>query len=341
MIGGSGQQDSVLAYAAHGPRQGLKPWVYEPGPLADGEVELAVTHCGICHTDVHLIDNDFGLSNYPLVPGHEVIGTITAVGEDVRNLVVGQRVGVGWQRGSCGQCEWCLQGLENLCGGSRPTPLAGHGGFASSLRADGRFAIPIPDALDSASAAPLLCAGITVYSPLSRLARPASRVGVIGIGGLGHLALQFARATGAEVFAFSTSFNKEEEARRLGAHHFVVSSDPAQMKRVAGSLDVLLTTASVDLDWAAWLATLRPNGSFCLVGAAPGPVTLPTLPMIFGQFSFSGSVIGSPRKIDEMLQFAALRGVRPAIEAMPLDQVNLALDRVRRNEARYRMVLDC
>jgi uncharacterized zinc-type alcohol dehydrogenase-like protein len=209
------------------------------------------------------------------------------------------------------------------------------------VRADSRFAITLPDALDSAMAAPLLCAGITVYAPLSRLVHPACRVGVIGIGGLGHLALQFARAMGAEVFAFSTSADKQHEAQRFGAHHFVVSTDPAQMRCVAGSLDVLLKTANVNLDWSAWLGTLRPTGTFCLVGVAPGPVTLPTLPMIFGQFSFAGSVIGSPQKIGEMLRFAALHQVRPAIEVLSLGQVNLALDKVRRNQARYRMVLEC
>ena len=341
MNGSVGAEMPVFAYAAYGPREALVPWIYETGPLGDGEIDLAVTHCGICHTDVHLIDDDFGLSNYPLVPGHEVVGTITAVGRAVQNLVVGQRVGVGWQRGACEHCEWCQQGLQNLCAGSRPTPLAGHGGFASSLRVDSRFAIPIPDALDSAMAAPLLCAGITVYSPLSRLVRPACRVGVIGVGGLGHLALQFARAMGAEVFAFSTSTDKEHEAQHLGAHHFVVSTDPAQMRCAAGSLDVLLATAPVDLDWSAWLGTLRPTGTFCLVGVAPGPVTLPVLPMIFGQFSFAGSVIGSPQQIAEMLRFAALHAVRPAIEVLPLVQVNVALDKVRRNQARYRMVLEC
>jgi uncharacterized zinc-type alcohol dehydrogenase-like protein len=236
-------------------------------------------------------------------------------------------------------CEWCRLGLENLCASSRPTPLAGYGGFAHSLRVDHRFAIPIPDALDSASAAPLLCGGITVYAPLSRLVRPAMRVGVIGIGGLGHLALQFARAMGAEVYAFSTSGGKRDESLRFGAHHFVESTDEKQMKGVAGSLDVLVTTAHVNLVWGDWLATLRANGMFVMLGAAPGPVELPSMPMIFGQFAFTGSVIGPPRTIAEMLRFAALHQVRPQIEVLPMDQANLALERVRQNQARYRMVL--
>jgi uncharacterized zinc-type alcohol dehydrogenase-like protein len=334
-----GKPSPVVAYAAHSPGESLQAWAYEPGPLNRNDVELDVTHCGVCHTDVHLIDNDFGLSTYPLVPGHEIVGTITEVGQAAGDLAVGQRVGVGWQRAACNECEWCRQGSQNLCAESRPTPLAGYGGFANRLRADHRFAIPIPDTLPSAFAAPLLCAGITVYAPLSRLVNPASRVGVVGIGGLGHLAVQFARAMGAEVFAFSTSVDKKEEAEELGAHHFVVSSDEAQMKRIAGGLDVLLSTATANLDWDAWLRVLRPNGTFCLVGGSPGPIVLPTLPMIFGQYSFTGSIIGSPHKIGEMLRFAAVHNIRPAIEILPLEQVNEALAKVRMNRARYRMVL--
>lgn len=330
----------VRAYAAVGAGEPLQPWTYDPDPLGPDEVEVQVTHCGVCHGDVHLIDNDLGISTYPLVPGHEVIGMITAIGERVEGLAIGQRVGVGWQRGACNRCEWCSRGLQNLCANSRPTAVAGYGGFADRLRGDYRFAVPIPDELDSAVAAPLLCAGITVYAPLSRLANPASRVGVIGIGGLGHLALQFARAIGAEVFAFSTSPDKAEEAQGFGAHHFVVTTDAAQMERMKGSLDVLLVTAAAKLDWNSWLGTLRPTGTVCLVGASPEPVSLPVLPMILHQLSFSGSVVGAPHQIGEMLRFAARQNVRTAVEVLPMDQVNLALEKVRKNKARYRMVLD-
>lgn len=340
MNDGADWRRAVRAFAALAPGQALQPWVYEPGPLRSDEIEVAVTHCGVCHTDVHLIDNDLGVSTYPLVPGHEVIGTITAVGDAAGGFAVGERVGVGWQRGACNQCEWCRQGLENLCAGHQPTALAGYGGFAQSLRVNHRFAILVPDGLDSAIAAPLLCGGISVYAPLARLVRPGSRVGIIGIGGLGHLALQFARAMGAEVFAFSTSPDKQEEAHGFGAHRFVISADPGHMGRVAASLDVLLSTATVSLDWSAWLRTLRPNGTFCLVGVPPEPVSLPVWPMmIMGQLSVCGSVIGAPQQITEMLRFAALHNVRTAVEVLPMEQVNLALEKVRRNQARYRMVL--
>jgi alcohol/geraniol dehydrogenase (NADP+) len=328
--------DAFAAMNAGGP---LRPWRFEKSPLGPDEVEIDVTHCGVCHTDLHLMDDDFGITAYPFVPGHEAVGVIRAIGSGVTHLTKGQRVGVGWQRGTCGECEWCGRGLQNLCAKSRPTCLAGYGGFAKSLRVDGYFGIPVPDGLDSAVAAPMLCAGITVYSPLRRYLRPASRVGIVGIGGLGHLAIQFARAMGAEVTAISTSQDKASEAKQFGAHHFVASTDPEQMKKLAGSLDLLVNTATANLDWSAYLATLRQNGVFCIVGGPKGPIVLPVLQMIFGQYAFAASVIGPPSEIEEMFRFAALHDIRTAVEVVPLDQVNSAMEKVRTNKARYRMVL--
>ena len=329
----------VAAFAAMKAGGPLEPWNFESIALGSDEVDIDVTHCGVCHTDLHLMNNDFGITTYPFVPGHEAVGVVKAIGSGVTHLTPGQRVGVGWQRGTCGECEWCGSGLQNLCAKSRPTCLAGYGGFAKSLRVDSYFGIPIPDGLDSAVAAPMLCAGITVYSPLRRYLRPASRVGIVGIGGLGHLAIQFARAMGAEVTAISTTQDKAAEARRFGAHHFVTSTDPEQMKKLAGSLDVLLDTATANLDWSAYLATLRQNGVFCIVGGPEGPVVLPVLQMIFGQYTFAASMIGPPSEIEEMFRFAALHDIRTAVEVIPLDQANSAMEKVRTNKARYRMVL--
>jgi alcohol/geraniol dehydrogenase (NADP+) len=329
----------VNAFAAMKAGGPLEPWSFESGALGPDEVDIDVTHCGVCHTDLHLMDNDFGVTAYPFVPGHEAVGVVKAIGSGVTHLTPGQRVGVGWQRGTCGECEWCGSGLQNLCAKSRPTCLAGYGGFAKSLRVDSYFGIPIPDGLDSAVAAPMLCAGITVYSPLRRYLRPANRVGIVGIGGLGHLAIQFARAMGAEVTAISTTQDKAAEAIKFGAHHFVASTDPEQMKKLAGSLDLLVDTATANLDWSAYLATLRPNGVFCIVGGPQGPIVLPVLQMIFGQFTFAASVIGPPVQIEEMFRFAALHDIRTAVEVVPMDQVNSAMDKVRSNKARYRMVL--
>lgn len=330
---------TVHSFAAYAACQALRPHEFEPAPLGPRDVEIAITHCGICHSDIHLIDNDWGVSQYPLVPGHEIIGTVRALGDQVSHLEIGQRVGVGWQSGSCGHCEWCVGGDDVNCPWEEATCVGRPGGFADSIRINARFAFPIPQALPSETAAPLLCAGITVYTPLSQSVRPPMRVGVVGIGGLGHLALQFAHAFGCEVTAFSTSPDKEAEARRLGAHHFVVSSDPGQMEKSARSVDFLLSTVSGPLDWPVWLSLLRPRGTLCVVGASASPLNIPAGALIGGSKTIRGSAIGSPAVMTEMLQFATRHGITAEVEILPMSEVNQALDRVRANKARYRMVL--
>jgi alcohol/geraniol dehydrogenase (NADP+) len=330
----------IQGLAAHAAGAELLPLRYDPGKLGSQEVEIAITHCGICRSDLHLIANDWGISQYPFIPGHEVIGTVSAAGSEVRSLEVGQRVGLGWQSNSCGQCEWCLSGQENLCLGSEGTCVHRHGGYADRVRANARFVVPIPDALDSQSAAPLLCGGVTVYNPM-RLngVSPASRVGVVGIGGLGHIAIQFARVFGAHVTAFSTSLNKEAEARELGAHHFVNSRESKAMKEVAGSLDFLITTVNADQDWAAYLQTLRPNGKLWFVGVPPSPVSVHAFPLISGLRSIGGSPIGSPFRLREMLDVAARHGVKATTERFPMEKANEALEKVKKGKVRYRAVL--
>ncbi len=330
---------TIQAYAAFERGQPLRPLRYEPEPLKPYEVEIAVTHCGICHSDIHMIDNDWGISRYPLVPGHEIVGTVAAVGSSVRHLSRGQRVGVGWQSASCMTCEWCVRGDENSCPEQEAVIVGRHGGYASTVHVDGRFAFVIPEGLPSETVGPLLCGGVTVYTPLRADARPWSRVGVIGIGGLGHMALQFARAFGCEVTAFSTSANKSQEARDLGAHNFVLSTDEGAMKRAGGSLDVLVAAATAPLDWAAWLNVLRPHGTLAIVGASPGTVNVAPMEMIVGKKSIRGSAIGNRAAIQEMLGFAARHNIQARTEVLPMSEVNAALDKVRRNQARYRMVL--
>src|SRR5580698_4959381 len=296
----------IHGFAVHAAGAHLLAYKYDPGELQTHEVEIKISHCGVCHSDVHLIDNDWGMSKYPFIPGHEVIGTVVAVGSDVKNRAQGERVGVGWQADSCGICEWCRRGEEQLCAKSQPTCVGRNGGYADKIRVSSRFAVPIPASLESESAAPLMCAGITVYSPLRNYGvRPSSRVGVIGIGGLGHLGLQFAKAFGAEVTAFSTSKDKEAEVLALGAHHFVNTRDTGALKKVAGSFDFLLSTVSSDQDWQAYMQSLRPNGTLCVVGAAPSPVQLQAFSLIAGQKAVSGSPSGSPRDLFEMLDVAA------------------------------------
>ena len=303
------------------------PFKYDPGELGPHEVEIAITHCGICHSDIHLISNDWGISHYPFIPGHEIIGAVQALGAEVRALELGQRVGLGWQSNSCGICEWCTRGMENLCPAAECTCVHRHGGYADLVRANARFVIPIPGALESEQSAPLLCAGITVYNPLrTHGINPSSRVGVVGIGGLGHLAVQFARVFGAEVTAFSTSAAKEEEARALGAHNFVNTRESKAMKEVFGTLDFVLSTISEDQDWGVYLQTLRPTGTLCFVGVPPSPVSVHALPLISGIRSITGNPTGSPYRIKEMLDVAARHGVKAKTELFPMAKANEAIE---------------
>lgn len=330
----------IQGLAAHAAGAELLTLRYDPGKLGPQDVEIAITHCGICHSDLHLIANDWGISQYPFIPGHEIVGAVSAIGSEVRSLEVGQRVGLGWQSNSCGQCEWCLSGQENLCLASEGTCVHRHGGYAERVRANARFVVPIPDPLDSQDVAPLLCAGITVYNPM-RLngVNPSSRVGIVGIGGLGHIAIQFARVFGAHVTAFSTSLSKEGEARALGAHHFVNSRESKAMKEVAGSLDFLLTTVNADQDWGAYLQTLRPNGKLWFVGVPPSPVAVHAFPLISGLRSIGGSPVGSPFRLREMLDVAARHGVKATTEYFPMEKANEAIEKVKKGKVRYRAVL--
>ena len=330
----------IKGLAAHAAGAELLPFQYDPGALGPQEVEIAITHCGICHSDLHLISNDWGISHYPFIPGHEIIGTIAALGAEVTSLSEGQRVGLGWQSNSCGQCEWCIRGMENLCPAQEATCVHRHGGYAERVRANARFVIPIPEALSSAQAAPLLCGGITVYNPIRHHGvNPSSRVGIVGIGGLGHIAIQFARAFGAEVTAFSTSASKEEEARALGAHHFVNTRESKAMKEVAGTQDFILSTINADQDWGTYIASLRPTGALCFVGVPPSPVSVQAFPLIAGLRSISGSPIGSPHQLKEMMDVAARHGVKAQTECFAMAKANEAIEKVKKNKVRYRAVL--
>jgi uncharacterized zinc-type alcohol dehydrogenase-like protein len=330
----------IQGLAAHAAGAELLSFRYDPGKLGAHEVEIAISHCGICYSDLHLIANDWGNSQYPFIPGHEIIGTVSAVGSEVKALEVGQRVGLGWQSNSCGHCEWCLKGEENLCPQSEATCVHRNGGYADRVRANDRFVVPIPDALDSEQAAPLLCAGITVYNALRiNGINPSSRVGVVGIGGLGHLAIQFARVFGAEVTAFSTSLAKEAEARALGAQQFVNSLESKAMKEVSGSQDFILTTVNADQDWNAYLQCLRPNGTLWFVGVPPKPVSVQAFPLISGQRTIGGSPVSSPSRLREMLLVAARHGVKAITEPFPMAKANEAIEKVKKSKVRYRAVL--
>lgn len=331
---------NVHAYAAMEAKGSLKPFEYKSETLSPDDVEVAITHCGICHSDVHLVDNDWGISKYPLVPGHEIIGTVSALGSNAANqFKIGQRVGIGWQCNSCLICESCCKGQENLCLQMQGVAVGHYGGFADHVQSHSRFVFPIPETLDSENAAPLLCAGITVYSPLRNYdVRPYMKVGIIGIGGLGHLALQFAKAFGCEVTAFSSDASKEKEARTFGAHHFINSVNDEALDPYQNSFDFILSTVNVDLNWEKYVSLLRAHGRLCFVGVA-NRVNVPVMSLIEGNKTICGSVIGGPLMIKEMLEFATRHNIHAKTQLMEMNQANEALNIVRNNKARYRIVL--
>ena len=331
---------NIDCYAAQEAKAPLEKFNYTSRNLGPWDVEVKISHCGICHSDVHLVDNDWGISQYPLVPGHEIVGAVSSMGASVKHLKAGQRVGIGWQCSSCMTCEWCIAGKEKLCSQMVGTCLGRHGGFGKTVVVDSRFAFALPDGLKSENAAPLLCGGITVFAPLIHFdIRPTMKVGVIGIGGLGHLALQFYKAWGCEVTAYTTTPEKEKEAKSFGAHRVLNSKDTEALKANAATQDFIISTAPGDLDWSAYLDILRPEGKLCVVGVPPKPLSIPAFPLIAGQKTVCGSPIGGRGDIETMLAFAARHGIEAQTESFAMNEINPAMDRVRNNQARYRVVL--
>ena len=327
-------------WAATKSGQPLTEIEYAPGALRPEQVQVKVESCGICHSDLSMLDNDWGNSSYPLVPGHEVVGVIEKAGDQVKGLAVGDRVGLGWFAGSCMSCRPCLSGNHNLCSSSEQMIVGRHGGFADRVRANWEWAIKLPAKLDPASAGPLFCGGITVFAPITDFGvKPTDRVGVIGIGGLGHLALQFLNKWGCEVTAFTTSESKADEARKLGAHHVVGTRDKAALTKLAGSFDFILVTVNVALDWDAYIAALAPDGRLHFVGAVLEPVPVAAFSLIGGRKSISGSPLGSPFTVATMLDFCARHEIAPVIETFAMRDVNAALDHLRAGKARHRIVL--
>ncbi|MGI9014359.1 MAG: NADPH-dependent aldehyde reductase Ahr [Phycisphaerales bacterium] len=332
---------TVHAWAARKAGSSLEPLEYELGELGRDEVDIKVEHCGICHSDLSMIENAWEMSEYPLVAGHEAAGRIVAVGEGVSTLSVGDRVGVGWHAGYCMHCHQCLVGDHNMCANQVSTIVGRHGGFADVVRAQDVSVSKLPDGVDSADAGPLFCGGITVFNPMFQFdLSPTARVGVIGIGGLGHLALQFARAWGCHVTAFTSSESKHEEAQKLGAHDIINSRNADAVKEHAGRFDLILATVNVALDWNAYIEALSPRGRLHFVGAVMEPIDAQAFPLIFGQRSISGSPVGSPATIATMLDFCARHKIAPMTEHFPMNKVNDAIEHLKQGKARYRVVLD-
>ncbi|CCQ89630.1 putative alcohol dehydrogenase, Zn-dependent and NAD(P)-binding [Nitrospina gracilis 3/211] len=330
----------IQTYAAKQAGQPLEPFEYDPGALQPDEVEIDVLHCGLCHSDVSIVNNDWGITQFPVVPGHEVVGRIGKKGEAVRNLEVGQHVGLGWHAGFCGACGYCATGDHNLCAAPQETIVGHHGGFADKVRARAHSVVPLPDGLDFTAVGPLFCGGITVFNPFMQFGiEPTDRVGVIGIGGLGHLALQFASKWGCEVTAFTSDTAKEKEAKAMGAHHVIHSRDPKAVEAAAGSFDLIISTVNVKLDWNLYVNALKPRGRLHFVGATLEPLDLQIFPLLIGQRSVSGSPVGSPATIATMLEFCKRHNILPVVEHFKFSQVNDAIKKLKQGNVRYRAVL--
>ncbi len=326
----------IHAYAAFGPNQDLKPFDYEERELKPSELLIKVSHCGLCRTDLYMIENAWKRSTYPLVPGHEIVGTVVKKGNKATQEI-GSRVGVGWIHSSCEKCPECMHGEPNICQKKAAIYSQGkYGGFGEFVIADTSFTFPIPDGLESKHAAPLLCAGATVYTPLIKhRVWEKEAIGIIGIGGLGHLAVQFAKALGANVSALSHSPTKEKEARELGASRFYTFKNPPKPQ----SFEFLLCTVDAALDWDLLLTLLKPNGVLCFVSRPPGGISFHPKNLVSTQRVICGSNNATPVGINEMLKLAAKEKVFPWVEEMPMSEINLAIQKLRNNQVRYRIVL--
>jgi len=328
------------AWVAKAAKQPMALETVDLGLLGDEDVEVAVEYCGLCHSDFSVLNNEWGISQYPAILGHEVIGRVTAVGPNAKGHKVGQHVGVGWYSGSCMHCHQCMSGSHHLCPQVQPTIVGHRGGFATHIRSRWAWTIPLPEKLNFAEAGPLLCGGVTVFAPLAMYAKPTDRVGIIGIGGLGHMAVKFAAAYGCDVTAFTSSESKFDEAKGFGANHVVSSKDSAAITKLGSSFDLLISTVNVKLDWDAMIGTLAPNGRLHVVGAVLEPIPVAAFSLILQQRSVSGSPTGSPATIATMLDFASRHNVAPQTEHFPMSHINEAFARLESGKARYRIVLD-
>lgn len=314
---------------------------YNPGDMKSDDIEIAVESCGLCHSDLSLYEDEWGVTKFPFVGGHEVVGTIAKVGDAVTTLKVGDKVGVGWFSRSCLTCDPCMHGDHNMCRTAEQIAVGRYGGFAEAVRVQASWANKLPDDLKPEDAGPLFCGGITVFNPLVQFdVRPTDKVGVIGIGGLGHLALQFLNAWGCEVTAFTSTGAKAEEAKKLGAHRVVNSRDDEALKAEAGRYDFILSTVASDLNWSLYLNALGPRGRLHTVGVPPKPIAAHAAQLLGNQRSISGSPLGSPATIRQMLDFCARHSISPKVERMPMSRIADAFQKLKDGSPRYRIVLD-
>lgn len=342
---------TVSGWAAHDSSGVITPYTFKRRTNGADDVSIRILYCGICHTDLHHIKNEWGITMYPVVPGHEITGVITEVGSNVKSFKIGDEVGVGCLAATCLECEFCKSSEENYCDKVQFTyngvfwdGSITYGGYSQMLVADHRYVVHIPESLAMDAAAPLLCAGITVYSPMidNKLHESiGKRIGIVGLGGLGHVAIKFGKAFGHHVTVISTSPSKEKEARhRLGADDFIISTDPKQMQSKRRTLDFILDTVAAPHSLGPILELLKVNGTLSLVGAPDKPLELPSFPLIFGKRTVKGSMIGGMKETQEMLEFCGKHNVTCDIETVTPDKLNEALKRLANNDVKYRFVID-
>lgn len=339
------------AYAAHDAKSALVPFDYTPRTLRDHDVQIKVLFCGVCHSDLHQARNEWSNTLFPVVPGHEIVGRVSAVGNHVSRYQVGDLVGVGCMVDSCRSCPSCDEGLEQYCengftgtynGEDRQTGATTYGGYSTEMVVDQDFVLRVPENLDPAGVAPLLCAGITTYSPLRQWgAGPGKKVGIVGLGGLGHMGVKLARAMGAHVVLFTTSASKVEEAKRLGAHEVVISRNPEEMAQHTNSFDFILNTVAAQHDLNPFLNLLRRDGTLTLVGAPEHDHPSPQVfNLIMKRRRIAGSLIGGIAETQEMLDFCGQHGITSDIELIPMQQINEAFERMLKSDVKYRFVVD-
>jgi uncharacterized zinc-type alcohol dehydrogenase-like protein len=341
---------STRSYAAQNAASPLAPWTINRRTPKPHDVEISILYCGVCHSDLHTARNEWGGTIYPCVPGHEIVGKITAVGTHVTKFKVGELAGIGCLVDSCRECDNCKDGLEQYCSNGMVGTYNGqekdgsgytYGGYSKSILAHEDFILRIPGNLPLEGVAPLLCAGITTYSPLRHWKiGKGHKVAVLGLGGLGHMGVKLAVSMGAEVTMLSHSPSKEKDAKRLGAHQFVLTSDEAQVKKCTGYFDFILDTVSADHDYNFYLTLLNTNGVMVCVGAPPSPAKVPVFNLIMGRKSFAGSLIGGIPETQEMLDYCAEHNIVSDVEVIAMKDINEAYERMLKGDVRYRFVID-
>ena len=329
----------VKAYAALNAREDLKPYEYDSKTLEKNEIRIKVHSCGICHSDISAIDNSWDKSKYPMIAGHEIIGEVIEIASNSSMHKIGDTVGLGWHSGYCNNCDYCDVGDHNFCSNTKKTVFSQFGGFAEEVVAEEESVIPIPLKLNLEDAGPLLCGGITVFTPIVEFGiNEKHKVGVIGIGGLGHLAIQFYKALGCHVTAFTNSQDKNDFIKKMGADDVVSSTDQVTLKNLGAKFDLLISTVNVSLDWNLYLNIIKPRGRLHFVGAVLEPIKSSVFSLMAGRRSISGSPVGSPKNIKKMLNFCVKYNIKPIVEHFKFSDINKAIEKVRSNEIRFRAV---